>query len=85
MVLIRFSNWIVMIVELNILWLEERYNIENSGSLLKRLEREISAGNFVAEASFQDSTSRGTVNLDGEVFEVVISNQTSRIIHQYIL
>ncbi len=60
--------------------LEERYNAENSDNLLRRLECEISNGNFTAEASFEDFTSRGTVNLDGKVFEVVINNQTSKII-----
>jgi len=60
--------------------LEERYNAENSDALLRRIEREISNGNFIAEASFEDSTSKGTVNLDGEVFEVVINNSTSKVI-----
>ncbi len=60
--------------------LEERYNAKNSDNLLRRLEREISNGNFTAEASFEDFTSRGIVNLDGEVFEVVINNQTSKVI-----
>jgi len=60
--------------------LEERYNAEHSDSLLRRLEQEISKGNFTAEASFEDSTSKGTVNLDGDVFEVVINNQTSKVI-----
>lgn len=60
--------------------LEERYGSDNSDSLLRRLEREIASGNFIAEASFEDSTSKGTVNLGGEVFEVVIDNQTSKVI-----
>jgi hypothetical protein len=60
--------------------LEERYNSDNSNNLLRRLEQEIAGGNFTAEASFQDYTSKGTVNLEGEVFEVVINNKTSRII-----
>ncbi len=60
--------------------LEERYGSENSDSLLKRLEHEISNGNFIAEASFEDSTSKGTVNLEGDLFEVVIDNRTSKVI-----
>ncbi len=60
--------------------LEERYGAENSDILLRKLEREVSSGNFIAEASFSDSTSKGTVNLDGEVYEVVFDHKTSRII-----
>ena len=60
--------------------LEERYGSDNSDNLLRKLEQEISNGNFIAEASFPDSTSKGTVNLDGEVFEVVIDNRTSKVI-----
>lgn len=60
--------------------LEERYSAENPNNLLKRLEQEISNGNFTAEVSYPDSTSKGTVNLDGEIFEVVINNKTSKVI-----
>jgi len=60
--------------------LEERYGSDNSDNLLRKLEREIASGNFIAEASFEDSTSRGTVNLEGEVFEVVIDNRSSKVI-----
>jgi hypothetical protein len=60
--------------------LEERYGSDNSNGLLKNLEREVSKGNFTAEASYPDNTSRGTVNLDGNVYEVVINNKTSKVI-----
>lgn len=60
--------------------LEERYGAKNSDNLLRKLEKEISSGNFIAEASFPDSTSKGTVNLDGNVYEVVINNKTSKVI-----
>ncbi len=60
--------------------LEERYGVGDSDILLKRLEREISDGNFVAEASFSDGTSKGTVNLDGDVYEVVVNDKSSRVI-----
>ena len=60
--------------------LEERYGSDNSDNLLRKLEREIASGNFIAEASFPDSTSKGTVNLEGDVFEVVIDNRSSKII-----
>jgi len=60
--------------------LKERYNAENSNSLLRKIEHEIRAGNFIAEESFPDYTSKGTVNLGGDVFEVVINNQTSKVI-----
>jgi hypothetical protein len=60
--------------------LEERYGKEKADSLLKRLEQEIANGNFTAETTSSDMTSRGTINLEGEVFEVVIDNKTSDII-----
>ena len=60
--------------------LKERYGSSDSDTLLKKLEKEVSSGNFVAEASFPDYTSKGTVNLEGSVYEVVINNKTFRII-----
>ena len=60
--------------------LKERYNSENPDSFLRKLEKEIESGNFTAEVSYPDSTSKGYVNADGEVYEVVINNKTGKII-----
>lgn len=60
--------------------LEERYSSDNSDSLLRRLEHEISLGNFYPVKISHDSTVKGYVSLDGELFEVVVSQKTSRII-----
>lgn len=59
--------------------LEERYNAENSDNLLRRLEREIISGNFIALSS-HGSVTKGYVSLDGEAFEVVFDSKNSRII-----
>lgn len=58
--------------------LKERYGIEKSDSLLRKLESEISSGNFLAISSSRDST-KGYVNLSGEIFEVVINNKSKII------
>lgn len=60
--------------------LRERYSSDNSDSLLRRLEYEISLGNFFPVKISHDSTVKGYVNLNGKLFEVVVSQKTSRII-----
>lgn len=60
--------------------LNERYGSKNSDELLKKLEKEVSCGNFMAQVSFPDNTSKGTVNLEGNLYEVVVNDKTSKVI-----